>query len=316
MPPPCAQAPVTGVRMRVCDGDAAPDVSLSDATSARVHRTGALAGFAAVNVTVYCILPPTPPPAPPPSPPPPPPPPPDSKSTYEMWSKELSSNEENSKESESVESFSAELTTTVKPSAITTLPPPPQETTAQVELTSPAAVVTPPPYKMIQPKEKRPQSVQVTINITPGNQVSPKEGVPQSNDLELPSLSNKEKPDEMMPSPNPKFIETPPRMSELPPRKRIKRPRGWSRPGGARLPRLRPRAPPPPRYRPAAPLPPRYRPAAPPPSYMHSPQFGAMPPYELSQQYPVGPGYNPLSLIGPRLALLQRQQPLLIFRHF
>ncbi|CAH1645240.1 unnamed protein product [Spodoptera littoralis] len=214
MPPACEQAEVTGVDMTVCDADAAPEVTMSDALTARVHRTGQLADFAAVNVTVHCIPPvpstsPAPtitPAAPAPTTPPAPPSTTDARSTYEMFSDELISNEEISNETPpnylmDYDLTSNELmpptTTTTTTTSTTAVPPSPEVTTPQLETTSTTELITTTRKRKIRPKVKKPRTLKVTIKIAPMNHdVKENDGILKSVGAESKSSSHKDKPDQ------------------------------------------------------------------------------------------------------------------------
>lgn len=243
MPPACENAEVTGVDMTVCDSDAAPEVTMSDALTARVHRTGQLADFAAVNVTVHCIPPaasksPTTAPAPPaPTTPPAPPSTTDARSTYEMFSDELISNEEIPNETPPNYFMDYDLTsnelmtpTTAAPTTVT--PPLPEATTLQFETTSTTELVTTTRKKKIRPKVKKPRTLKVTIKIAPmKHDVKEKDGVLKSVGAE--PLSHKDKPDQevsFQSSEYPSYMETPPRFAVDAPARHKRRHRHGPRP--------------------------------------------------------------------------------------
>lgn len=230
MPPKCKNARVTGVETSVCDADEPPDVSMHDLVSARVHRRGQLGSYATVDVTVYCVLPPsTPSPATTASPPlgaygaagtpglqyg-------DARSSYEVLSNELISNEVVSGEVASGEVApdgytSNELVLKVVtpiPSVVTV--PPVETSTPHIQLTSLVQSVDPPePKESPQSNDLQPQSYDITIKIRPPSYDHNDKGKTLTYETRLPVLPLEDEKHIIEVDPVPE-ITTPPRNGPL-----------------------------------------------------------------------------------------------------
>ncbi|KAH9636226.1 hypothetical protein HF086_007178 [Spodoptera exigua] len=230
MPPACENAEVTGVDLTVCDADAAPEVTMSNALTARVHRTGQLTNFAAVNVTVHCnpsvlttssapVTTPTISTPPVPTTPSATTPATDARSTYEMFSEELISKVETPLNYSANDGLTSNELTPPTTASTTTSPPLPEVTTRRLETTSTTELVTTTQKKKIRPKLKKPRTVKVTIKIAPIQHDSRENDIILSSDGPE-SLSNKQKPDQqfsLQSSEYPSYMETPPRIGINPP---------------------------------------------------------------------------------------------------
>uniref|UniRef100_A0A2A4JH21 Uncharacterized protein n=1 Tax=Heliothis virescens TaxID=7102 RepID=A0A2A4JH21_HELVI len=204
IPPSCRDATITGVEMAVCDTDAPPNVSMSDALTARVHRTGQLADSAAVNVTVHCV----PPEAPDATTAAPPyhattsPHHADTRSTDEMLSKEQGSHEHISTEivssqPEPSDATSNEWISTVAMTTSTTTTtalPPTQRVTEPPTVAPTTEQIVPIQNKLTHSKEKSPHALKVTIKITPASDTALNEDQPQTYNIALPSSVHREPP--------------------------------------------------------------------------------------------------------------------------
>ncbi|XP_049708364.1 uncharacterized protein LOC110376997 isoform X1 [Helicoverpa armigera] len=201
VPPSCRDATITGVEMVVCDADAPPNVSMSDALTARVHRPGNLSDSAAVNVTVHCV-------------------PPDASDTATLaphlattsvhhadtrstyGSKELGSKDHVSTEIVTSGSepndvkwneWTSTAATTTSTTTTTTPPlPPTPRVTAPPTVASTTEQVLPTPTKSKHSKKKSPHTLKVTIKITPESETSINDEQPQTYNVELPAVQSRQ----------------------------------------------------------------------------------------------------------------------------
>lgn len=345
MPPKCKNARVTGVETSVCDADEPPDVSMPDLVSARVHRRGQLSSYATVDVTVYCVLPPsTPSPATTASSPlgaygaagapglqyg-------DARSSYEVLSNELISNEVVSGEVASGEVAPDGYTSNelvlkvVTPIPSVATVPPVETSTPHIQLTSLVQSVEPPVPKESPPShDMHPQSYDITIKIRPPSYDPNDKGKSLTYEARLPilPLENEKQVIEVDSVPE---IPTPPRNSGImsqPPATggttsgalgpqpgssqtgMYMPPHGWHGhpPGGSGL---QPGMFLPPRGHPVRPLglqvPPR------PESLMLAPQFSSL--YDaLPPTIVVAPLLRPVRLLSSRFGLWPRQRSVIVF---